>query len=424
MRKAWNLVLVLTGVTFVACQGSVESELASAERGSPPSTGGQAPSMGGTSGGMSNDEGGVQGGAGGSGGSEPLSGFHVNDFADRADANPGDGICHTIQATCSLRAAVQEANLSSAPETIFLEAGLYQLEGEWGDDDNLSGDLDFGGTTTVIGESGTAIAGPGEDRVVHILTGAKVTFDTLAIRGGMFSWPSSPLRHGAGIFLEGQGELALTNVSVDNNENESGKGGGIASFGKITASDSRVEFNGKTKQEGPGAGGGLYLGPGSSTTLTDCLIANNQGQNGAGIYIEQALENPDPVDVPSLVIVNSTIHGNEALQFGGGILNNTAATVEIHASEITSNKAGMGGGIGNDGAGRFNVRASTITNNVAHVNGGGIGEVMFDAEFIQLFDSTLIDNQSDVGPNCHFEITVDETTTVGDLAGCTAVLAP
>ena len=42
----------------------------------------------------------------------------VDSTADDADANPGNGACATIQGTCTLRAAIQEANLHPGADTI------------------------------------------------------------------------------------------------------------------------------------------------------------------------------------------------------------------------------------------------------------------------------------------------------------------
>ena len=42
--------------------------------------------------------------------------FVVNSTADGADATPGDGVCSTTSATCTLRAAMQEANAQPGVE--------------------------------------------------------------------------------------------------------------------------------------------------------------------------------------------------------------------------------------------------------------------------------------------------------------------
>ena len=61
--------------------------------------------------------------------SQPLFAFtfDVNDTTDAVDDNPGDGVCHTAANTCTLRAAIQEANAWPGPDAIRLPAGIYNL---------------------------------------------------------------------------------------------------------------------------------------------------------------------------------------------------------------------------------------------------------------------------------------------------------
>ncbi len=49
--------------------------------------------------------------------------FTVNVTSDEADTNPGDGLCQTASATCSLRAAIEEANATAADSIHFDIAG-------------------------------------------------------------------------------------------------------------------------------------------------------------------------------------------------------------------------------------------------------------------------------------------------------------
>jgi CSLREA domain-containing protein len=49
--------------------------------------------------------------------------FTVNSPADVPDVKPGDGICETApgNGVCTLRAAIQEANMIPGPDTIVLQ---------------------------------------------------------------------------------------------------------------------------------------------------------------------------------------------------------------------------------------------------------------------------------------------------------------
>ena len=53
--------------------------------------------------------------------------FTVNSTADEPDAAPGDAICGTSSGTCTLRAAVREANASDGPHTIIFPTHAYTL---------------------------------------------------------------------------------------------------------------------------------------------------------------------------------------------------------------------------------------------------------------------------------------------------------
>src|SRR5881628_2824186 len=63
----------------------------------------------------------------------PLSGvaraipITVNSTADAPDSNLGDGVCKTSSGTCTLRAAVMQADVAIGQSTITVPAGTYTL---------------------------------------------------------------------------------------------------------------------------------------------------------------------------------------------------------------------------------------------------------------------------------------------------------
>ncbi|VAW85029.1 hypothetical protein MNBD_GAMMA17-305, partial [hydrothermal vent metagenome] len=94
--------------------------------------------------------------------------FTVSTLVDGVDSNPGDSICQTASNACSLRAAVQEANLHDGITTINLQIdGVYTL-GEGvadtdGDEqnpiDDSAGDLDIiNGKTVIINGTGSRVS--------------------------------------------------------------------------------------------------------------------------------------------------------------------------------------------------------------------------------------------------------------------------
>ena len=108
-----------------------------------------------------------------------------------------DGSCNS---DCSLREAVQLANQTPGASRIILAAGTYRLSiaPEQGapnpgddlrpidDDANLNGDLDIGGTLSVVGKGidVTTIDAGGIDRIFEALPGAVVKLAKLTVRNG------------------------------------------------------------------------------------------------------------------------------------------------------------------------------------------------------------------------------------------------
>lgn len=60
----------------------------------------------------------------------PLPDFTVNSSGDASDANPGNGVCETAigNGTCTLRAAMQEANARTGAQTIAFDASITAVE--------------------------------------------------------------------------------------------------------------------------------------------------------------------------------------------------------------------------------------------------------------------------------------------------------
>lgn len=85
-------------------------------------------------------------------------------------------------------------------------------------------------------------------------------------------------------------------------------------------------------------GGGIYVDDTSDITISNCLIDDNIGYYGAGIYVDGIV-----------VIENSEISNNVGVDMyaeGGGIYVNTDGELEISGSEITGNSTTYyGGGI-------------------------------------------------------------------------------
>src|SRR2546422_6784672 len=162
--------------------------------------------------------------------------FTVNDTADAVDAAPGDGTCATAGARCTLRAAIQEANAHTGPDTIMVPAGTYLLTiAGRGEDAAATGDLDITDDVTTItgaGAASTILDGNGIDRIFEIANpAAVVAISSLTIRNGD-PGPVTGDTDGGGLY--NSGTLTLSDVVVASNTAPAGSGGGISSANDLT----------------------------------------------------------------------------------------------------------------------------------------------------------------------------------------------
>ncbi|MBB6462619.1 beta strand repeat-containing protein [Flammeovirga kamogawensis] len=155
--------------------------------------------------------------------------------------------------------------------------------------------------------------GTATDRVVKISgSGNEVTLANLTVRHGVATGV------GGGVFIENANNLITFSNSIftDNTSTTNGAGVGIAgSIVKFV--DCTFENN-----EATSSGGGIYIFPKLNSTVdadvefSRCLIANNSGINGAGLFIDGTVDDTHKVDV---FIENTTIALNSASGNGGGV---------------------------------------------------------------------------------------------------------
>ena len=108
--------------------------------------------------------------------------FIVDSISDAVDANPLDGICATVGATCTLRAAVQQANALDGEDMIILPAMALpsqytlNLAGE-NEDAAATGDLDITSDVTIqgMGAGPITLQSTSTDRVFDVFPEADVT---------------------------------------------------------------------------------------------------------------------------------------------------------------------------------------------------------------------------------------------------------
>ncbi len=217
--------------------------------------------------------------------------FTVNTTVDGIDDNIGNGSCHTAANTCSLRAAIQEANASNGADVITLPAGTYTLDVADAQPYNKNGSksLMIGSNLTING------AGTGTTIIRGVYNGS--TFDVEQWQGAAFG-------------------AAINNVTIT---------GGYAA-----------------------TGGGVMVGVGVNLSLTDVMITGNTaGSYGGGIFVYGAQGYP----ASTVNLTRTTVTGNVSNYSGGGIVNSYPSVMNIAASTISSNvaKGAFAGGIRNNG---------------------------------------------------------------------------
>ena len=275
----------------------------------------------------------------------PLT-FAVTITTDAPDATPGDGQCASTLpgGACTLRAAVQEANALPLGSTVHvtLPAGHYLL---------TSGELDLITNTVIISGTGagtTRIDAGGASRILQIFPRSSVGLVLLTITGGK---PTGANEQG-GVILN-HGSLALLGTSIQGNTATSGGGLSNGADGTVAVGGSVFSRNTSVSN---GSGGGLSNDGGQMSVANSAVIRNTGGSGGG-----------------TMTMTNSSIRGNSATGYGGGLDTTGSGAMTVSNSAVISNSATTGGGGLDVGAfGMMTVTNSTVSGNSAGSQGGGL----------------------------------------------------
>lgn len=380
--------------------------------------------------------------------------FVVNTTNDTVDATPGDGTCANAGASCSLRAAISEANALAGDDTITLPAGSYTQSLVAANEDlNAGGDWDITSNITINGADAAttfiqaaATAGTATERVLNVRAGATVTISNLTIRNGRFTGTMTASTRGAGI--ENLGALTLNTVTLRDNQINSTSGNSIGAglhnagtavtltnstitansnvrvsggsafgggFSSITAvtltiTNSSISGNSATSQAGGfGFGAGMYIENLFNVTATNSTFNSNigtgtSGANGVGVRalsnIGAAVFNATNCTFSNNTGTSGTANQGIGLQFFTTVV---AATLTATLDRVTvAGNAGTTNGVGvnltlNGGNGTLNVNNSTLSGNTGGTNGGGLfvsnaGSLTTSPATINVTNSTISGN--------------------------------
>jgi len=237
-------------------------------------------------------------------------------------------------------------------------------DGTWTGDGNRN--LDFGGKDLVLrsqnGPDACILNAEGNASVnqrVFNFQGnetREAVVDGFTITGGYATWEFQIGSTGGGINCKNGSSPTIQNCIIENNQ--ANGGAGIYVSGSNPYIQTCIIRN-NVVVTANGLAGGVYLG-GSNGTVNDCEIRSNSAGSGAGIAL--SLGTP--------LVYNCRVIANIATNNGGGIFISSSGSA-IRFSTISGNEAAQGGGIFCSSSSE--IYKCTISGNLASDNGPDTG---------------------------------------------------
>lgn len=268
---------------------------------------------------------------------EVREGWLVDTTDDGEDVDPGDGLCASAAGTCTLRAALSEADLAPGRQLVQLPEGVFMAAEPWAPEDHV------------------LIVGAGADATV---------LDGSYQRG---------LLQVAGV------DLVLADMTLQKGEVDSGGGAvSLTSGASLTASFCRFVDNHASGNGGDG--GALYIGGGSAAELEDCLLSGNSASHSGG-----AIDLYDG----TLTVRRALFTGNLA-QFGAAFTMNTDASAEVVNTTLSDNVNTIGGVIGHDSTATLRLVHCTVTGNSSTASNYTAGLLLYDAKARYVLTNSIV----------------------------------
>ena len=367
----------------------------------------------------------------------------VNTEDDGVDTVAGDGRCLTSVGTCSLRAAVQEANATPGRDEIVLPRGFYTLSIPGEDEDAAAtGDLDLADAVSLRGAGATMafIGGGALDAVLHVLPGVDAEISGVTIDGGL---QRAPFGGAGGIFNEGTlhlvdsvvaanaapvpygtgGLLNFGTATIERTDFEANTPTAITNEGSLFLSRVTLRFNGPSlaidNEEGAltmvaseiadQTGSAVYcdggqvlidgtrihdtrpgwaiLVPYAEVTVLDSVIEHNRGggiDNDGVLHIERSTFRANSADAQASGATTAGLAGT----VGQTAVTNTTSTIIIDSAVLDH----RGGGLRNE-EGSMTLINVTVSGNTAELGAGGVT----NEGTMEIHSSTIIANQSTDG---------------------------
>lgn len=307
--------------------------------------------------------------------------FIVNNTQDVPDEFPGNGQCNPVGGvgnTCTLRAAIMEANALGGSHTIVVASGQYVLTRLGaGENQASTGDLDILASITLVNGTNNPpmVFAANQDRVFEVHPGATLRLDNIHVAGGYANAPGTV--HGGAFRVHPGAALDLDRVVVAGNLGNIG--GAIYSDGSVRIVDSEFFQNAITAgQVQPAFANGAAILSRGVLSIERSSFHGNGVIPGAdnlvpAAHVIQAHSN-GPAN-PSVDLVNVTIADNTRGIRSDGV------PLEMNMVTVTGN-GGRGlqfnRDVGNLGQVQLRVRQSVIS---GHSGGDCNGLNGDDAEY-------------------------------------------
>jgi hypothetical protein len=321
----------------------------------------------------------------------PASGATAATFTvtNLSDSGPG-----------SLRQAVLNANATAAADTVAFAPGLT------GTITLTSNEIVVSNPLTVNGPGAAALTVSGNDqfRVFYVekstaATPIDVTLSGLTLTRGS-GLPVHTFSFGGAVFATDENLTILNSVISDSQAGvqadppDDGCGGNVALYAASTASGATLHVADSLLTGGrpiglfaPASGGNLCVINGK-LLLERSTLSGGDAENGGALYVQ--------TPAAGSLILLSTLSGNDADGFGGGIYAESfgpSGTLTIESSTISGNTVstnfGIGGGIAIDNV-AVQIVQSTVSSNTAS-DGGGISN---QGGTLQIINSTVSGNHA------------------------------
>lgn len=328
-------------------------------------------------------------------------------------ADTNDGTCGV--ADCSLREAIGASNAN--PGVVLIPAGTYKLTIVGAEEYlNATGSLDalHGMGIYGAGMQQTIIDANQLDRAFALDPVASGTNHTsfaigdLTITNGSSSFSNGHNQGGGGLALDsGTDYLGMERVALTANH-ATRTGGGAVINSPATLRDCVVSNNISDYF----GGGGLYIASDTTrhaeicgSTISGNSITDQAGGAGGGIYA-----------IGTLYVSNSTISGNDAIGYGGGIysqsgsLHMASSTVVLNSAQTNPNRQDAGAGVYMSGSDPNSIIDSIIAyNTTANMVGPDCG--LFNGTIVMTSSYNVVGSSDSSSPGaCAFSGTGDVTS--------------